>query len=67
MVKEAKPQFNVEAFAFGPPPSFAPLSNIPSSISECMHSFIYGEDIVPRLSLASCTQVMKNDMYIFLL
>ncbi len=58
MVKKEKPRFNVEAFAFGPPPSFAPLSNIPSPISRCMHSFIHGEDLVPRLSLASCTKVI---------
>ncbi|CAN0491489.1 unnamed protein product, partial [Discosporangium mesarthrocarpum] len=43
----------VKCFAFAPPPVFSPLSAAPPGTVEAVHAFVFRNDMVCRLSLAS--------------
>ncbi|CAM9126136.1 unnamed protein product [Chrysoparadoxa australica] len=48
----------VECFAFAPPPVFGPLAAAPRAAAKHVHSFVYRNDLVPRLSLANALSLL---------
>eukprot|EP01029_Cantina_marsupialis_P012448 TRINITY_DN274879_c0_g1_i1.p1 TRINITY_DN274879_c0_g1~~TRINITY_DN274879_c0_g1_i1.p1 ORF type:complete len:453 (-),score=142.64 TRINITY_DN274879_c0_g1_i1:362-1720(-) len=50
----------VTCFAFAPPPVFSPISAIPQDTLDCMNTLVFNDDIVPRASFMSVTELLKQ-------
>ncbi|CAN0519949.1 unnamed protein product [Laminaria digitata] len=50
----------VLCYAFAPPPVFAPLEKLPGQTRKAIRSFVFGNDMVCRLSLATAYGLFRD-------
>lgn len=50
----------VLCYAFAPPPVFGPLENMPRKAQRAIRSFVFGNDMVCRLSLANAYSLFRE-------
>uniref|UniRef100_A0A7S2TJX1 sn-1-specific diacylglycerol lipase n=1 Tax=Lotharella oceanica TaxID=641309 RepID=A0A7S2TJX1_9EUKA len=50
----------IEAYAFGPPPVFTPLSELKQEWQQGIYTFVHGMDVVPRLSFVSVLETFRR-------
>lgn len=51
---------DVLCYAFAPPPVFAPLEKLPAETRRAIRAFVFGNDMVSRLSLSSAYGVFRD-------
>jgi len=51
---------SIEAYAFGPPPVFTPISELKQEWQEGIYTFVHGMDVVPRLSFVSVLETLRR-------